>query len=134
MRSCFVLQLAMIVVLGGCQEEGPAVTRVSGKISYQGKGLSQGVIQFQPMTPSAGRPAVGEIASDGTYEMSAFPNRQGILPGDYRVTIDAHTGSYINRDVKYIAPKRYVDPNTSDLTAKVPPGSESITCNFSLTD
>ena len=131
-----LLLSVLLLPFSGCARSGSDVTEVRGTVSYQGKALPQGVVLFQPAAQSTGsRPAVGEITADGTYEMSAFPSQKGVLPGEYRVSIDAHTGSFINNNVVYIAPKRYADPNTSGLTATVPAvGSEPLLLDFTLTD
>jgi hypothetical protein len=127
--------LSQLLLLAGCTKTGPQLTEVRGKVTFRGAPVSQGTVCFQPATRGGtSRPAVAVISEDGSYELHAFPGRSGALPGEYRVSVDCHTGSFINHDVNYLVPKRYADPATSSLTASVPADKSVVDCDFALVD
>src|SRR5262249_28384104 len=69
----------------GCGGD-PPVGRVTGKVTYAGKVVTQGKMVFYP---EAGRAAIGEIATDGTYTLTTFRPDDGALVGKHRVSIQA---------------------------------------------
>ena len=101
---------------------------VTGKVTWQGKPLADGTVGFNPIKVGKGlpnRPAIGELRADGTYVLSSFRSSDGVLPGEYRVTVQ----SYISRPnvmdgfVKpavWRIPSRYGDPVQSGLSFTVP--------------
>ena len=60
--------LLVAAVVAGCNH-GPKMAPVTGKVLYNGKPLTFGVITFQP--PS-GQPAQGDIQSDGAFTLSTY--------------------------------------------------------------
>jgi hypothetical protein len=127
MRAALVLAIA---VLTGCGDGGGATTSVQGKITYEGKPVTTGVINFQP---ARGQPLGGGIQADGSY---AFD----LPPGDYRVRIDAppavpagyKEGGPVPKLPPRLVPERYADYNTSDLTATVSGEERSQSIDFVL--
>ena len=129
--------LCIVIVEAGCAKPGPAVTEVQGKVSYNGKAVTAGTVKFVPATLEGDvvRPASGAIAADGTYQISAFPGRNGSRPGEYQVAVVAYTGSFMDGTAKYLVPKRFADPKTSGLKATVPAKrSEPLILDFNLVD
>ena len=61
--SVAVLTGLHLVGLVGC-DSGPATYTVKGVVSYQGKPVTGGLINFKP---ASGRPLGGGIRSDGSY-------------------------------------------------------------------
>jgi hypothetical protein len=112
----------------GCREARETTT-VQGTVSYGGKALEHGIINFQK---SGARPWGGGIASDGTYQFD-------VPPGDYQVRIDAP--AKVPDDWKEgdsppsgarQAPEKYASYATSELTAKVEAQGEPQTIDFEL--
>jgi hypothetical protein len=127
---------AIIVLLMGCNR-GPHLVKVHGKVTVKGKPLEQGVVMFYP---TSGRPATGQINSDGTYRLTTLAPGDGAEPGEYRVTVDAvdvkesappptsleeeiaqgTSGKPAPRAiVRYLAPEQYADPTSTPLKATV---------------
>lgn len=134
-----VLASALIVLLasccGGCGRLVSSGYSVSGNVTWNGKPLDQGTIQF---LPASGQGAmVGAEIQDGKY---ALPNPPGLVAGTYRVRInslsgagagpadipDAHLG---DPNVKERIPAQYNEKTT--LEAEV--GSGGSTFDFNLT-
>jgi hypothetical protein len=120
-----------------CGTSGPEMARVAGKVTYQGKPVTQGTVTFQATSPG-GRNATGLIDSSGNYTLQTENPGDGALLGDYLVTIYAHDEpilDYIPKTPvkpKLLVPAKYEKPGTSGLKATVHSGSNPI--NFELTD
>jgi len=67
----------LLTLSTGCGSGG-ATVHVSGKITFQDKPVTSGLINF---LPASGRPLGGGIQADGTYQYQ-------LPPGEYKVRID----------------------------------------------
>lgn len=117
-RLAPLMAIAAAATVGilGC-EKGPKTVTVNGTITYNGKNVSDGIINFiQPK----GRPLGGGINSDGTYSVN-------LPPGDYQVRIDAPAplpegykeGTPLPKLGPPLVPEKYASFNTSGLVAKI---------------
>jgi hypothetical protein len=116
---------------------------VSGTVAVDGQPLASGEIAFAPASPGQGNSA-GAAIERGKYSISA---EQGLLPGDYKVSIHAFRGTgrktwdgmgeptapesqkkYVEQLEQYI-PSRYNE--ATELTASVRSG-KSKDLNFDL--
>lgn len=123
---CAATLIALVTVVG-CGERLPDTIRVRGRVTYQGKPLSEGTIAFHPAGPPGRqlyRPAVGVLAEDGTYQLQSFRHGDGIMPGEYAVVIESYasrpTAEDSDRPLKWWIPQKYGNPATSGLTATIP--------------
>jgi serine/threonine protein kinase len=93
--------------------------KLSGKVTYLGKPLSGGTIEFLPDNPKefVTKVLVGQINKDGTY-------KGGLAPGKYRITVASRPGEPI--------PERYQIAETSGLICEVREGEQSVTMNIDL--
>jgi hypothetical protein len=144
-RPIHFLSVCCLILLDGCGPRLPATAPVHGKITLDGKPVALGRITFHP---TAGRNALGTIASDGTYTLYTFQPGDGALLGKHRVTIEAtkitgpsapkslaeeqHGGiaSSTLPQVEWIVPQLYSRPETSPLEADVQPGANTIDFNL----
>jgi len=116
---------AAALTIVGCKKEFPETVAVRGAVSYQGKPVPKGTITFHPLHGEGGlyRPAVGVIASDGTYQLQSFRRGDGIMPGEYVVVIESYEGGptaeETNRPRKWLIPEKYGAPASSDLRATI---------------
>ena len=79
---------AGLLVASGCSDDGLGKRYpVSGTVTYNGKPLEKGQINFLPTAPD-GRSASGDIQA-GEYSLTTQTPGDGALPGKYRVTIIA---------------------------------------------
>lgn len=112
----------------GCNHGGATKT-VTGAITYQGKPVTSGLINFMP---EKGQPLGGGIASDGTYSTS-------LPPGKYQVRIDAPAplpegfkeGMPMPKLGPPLVPEKYANFASSGLTATVSDESRQ-TIDFKL--
>jgi hypothetical protein len=119
--------VALIVGLtSGCGSSGPAqpeTVPVTGKITFKGKPVTKGQVNFQP---ADGPPAVGDIQADGTFALSTFTQGDGAVLGRHRVIVNANDGNPAlmpgspgYKKPKALVPKRYLSARTSGLDADV---------------
>jgi hypothetical protein len=91
----------------GCGDGGPEVVPVHGKVTFAGKSPpGPGTVYFAPVAAAEGmpsRPGSADFQLDGMFRATAFREREGLVPGTYRVQV--------------VCWKRPPDP-TSDLRAE----------------
>jgi hypothetical protein len=141
---------ACLLIASGCSDDGlPKRYPVTGTVTYNGKPLEKGQVNFLPTAPD-GRPASGDIQA-GEYSLTTQTPGDGAMPGKYRVTIvasDVDLNAAIakqqggipsqedvikaQRKAKRLIPAKYEDPAKSGLEREVK--EESNTFDFSLTD
>lgn len=94
--TTFAATLALI----GCAEGPPSLDGGSiptvpakGKVMLaDGKPLTNGMIRIEPLVDGGStNQAMGEIRSDGTFELRSSPSATGAMPGKYRVLIENTT-------------------------------------------
>ncbi|NOY41117.1 MAG: hypothetical protein GXP26_04685 [Planctomycetes bacterium] len=81
-RFHFILPIGL-ALLSGCGDPGLEKVVVTGKVSYQGKPVQDGMLRFVPIEGTKG-PVSGAIIKDGTYTAKAIG---GVPLGKLRVEI-----------------------------------------------
>lgn len=143
--------LALLVQAPGCSDDGFGKRySVTGTVSYDGKPLPSGTVNFIPEDPK-GQPASGTIVN-GRYNLTTHTPDDGALPGKYRVTISSFSGDMakvqeeanqaagvqhampdqtaVAKAQKSLIPEKYGSFEGSGLSADVK--TESNTINFDL--
>ena len=122
---CGMLILATSVGCGGTYDAS-----VSGTVNYKGNALSRGTIKFNPV--GSGTAATAMIHPDGKYTLKTG-NEEGIVPGDYVVTVVSREPSGPPSQPgappppgKPITPRKYQSPKTSGVKKTVAKGSQTI--------
>ena len=76
----------------GCGERGPGLIPVAGQVTYGGGAWPQaGKIYFNPVQPAEGFSKLSgsaDFAADGSFTVQSTGNKQGLLPGKYRVNLE----------------------------------------------
>ena len=120
--------LALIVAAApGCSGGNQGLAVVKGKISYKGKPVPNGTVNFLP--DDGNKPsATGEIQPDGSYALKTIMGTRpsdGAVIGKHKVVVVAmqDQGSLLPEQRAAlpppIVPAKYTHPNTSTLTADV---------------
>lgn len=121
--SCFV----------GCAKSGPEMVPIHGDISYNGatlQNVTQGIVRYTPKEGgTAAREATGRIQPDGTFVLTTFNAGDGVVAGEYLITVTANSGPMLTREQaesgakhaapKSIVPEKYRSAVTSGLTDSV---------------
>jgi Rieske Fe-S protein len=103
---------------------------VEGHVTYKGKPLEGGTIQFHP---EKGKPIIVKLQAEGTYKAKDVPL------GEVRVTVETESVNPANakggdkkdtapaKDTKYQPiPAKFAKPDTSGLTAEVKKGKQTL--------
>ena len=106
---------------------------VTGTVTYQGKPLEQGAINFYP---KQGRPTRGTIKDGKIVEVTSFQPGDGAPIGELKVAVQSVKPDYKDKSgmaTISILPAKYGDPATSGLSATIERGKQN-TLVFELTD
>lgn len=124
----------------GCNRGGEGLAVVKGKVSYKGKPVPNGTVNFLP--DDGNKPsATGEIQADGSYALQTFQTNHasdGAVIGKHKVVIVAMQDMASRLPEERIAlpppivPTKYTNSATSDLTATVE--NKENTIDFDLKD
>jgi hypothetical protein len=130
-----ILAAPLLVTCCGC---GPAASHhaatipVQGKMTYKGRPLTRGVVEFEPR--NSGRTASGALRPDGTFVLGTFQEGDGAVAGRHRVSVTGTGGrpggTASTRNSRELVPRKYTQPNTSGLEAVV--GEEKTEFTFDL--
>ena len=84
-----VLPLSVLVI--GCNRSPYELAPVTGMVRVDGQPLSTGKVMFAPVSASdaieSGKPAMGRLQPDGTFELSTYKQGDGAVVGSHWVTI-----------------------------------------------
>jgi hypothetical protein len=144
---------AAVLLLGGCGDQTGISKRypVTGNVTYNGKPLAKGNINFIPTSNAPTDRAATAPIENGRYTLTTATENDGALPGTYDVTITSSEadltqvkanmkgGSGHQDDVlratqnaKSLIPEKYGFPDKSGLKAEVK--ARSNTLDFALKD
>ena len=133
-RFARIATLLMLPILG-CGDINDVVDKVpvyevKGSVVLEsGKPLEGGTIEFVP-TSEKGRPAVGVIAQDGTFTLKTGGIGDGAAEGSYKVRIDPNPADLKTagkkKKIAYPFAPKYLEEDTSGLTATVKPSANSL--------
>jgi len=90
LRLLEILAAAALVVAPGCgSDNGLTLAKVSGKVTYNGKPVTNGTVFFKPdeSTGTVGPGAAAALKADGTYIMSTENPNDGVIVGTHKVGI-----------------------------------------------
>ena len=73
-----------VVACAGCSR-GPALGKVSGKLTYKGQPVKYAAVEFNPI--GVGKGSLGWTDEQGEYNADYTLSRQGALLGKHRVTV-----------------------------------------------
>jgi hypothetical protein len=138
------LPLLISCLLAGCSgSKGPATSPVTGTVTYKGQAVDGATVVF---TPTSGRPATAITDAQGKYQLTTFAEKDGAVPGDYKVTVSKTVtegkmpdltqeqigemqmkGEPIPGPVsKNVLPEKYSNGATTDLSFTVKSGANDI--------
>lgn len=127
---------ALFSVLSGCGAGGPELIPVSGTVRMDGKPLADAQVRFIPEVQGSepARPTIGRTKADGTFVLEYSTERQGVLPGKYRVLIN--TGRVADDGRKGVripgVPETVPDIYNTKSTLNAEVSSEHHTFDFDL--
>lgn len=87
MRISAAYAVLTLILLPGCGESHYGMVR--GVVTLDGKPMADATVAFVPKEVGVGRAAFGVTNADGVYELSTLKAGDGVLIGDYHVTVTA---------------------------------------------
>jgi hypothetical protein len=86
-----LIGVVSIASLVGCSESPYPLAKVRGKVLIDGVPLSAGKVLFAPIAQGesndAGKPAIGLLATDGSFTLTTYDDEDGAIVGEHWVTI-----------------------------------------------
>jgi len=130
----FLLMLPLFLGCGNARL--PGLVPASGIVTLNGEPIEGVTIVFAPLSPSGdARTATALSGAGGKFIVSTLDHNDGIMPGDYRVSVSKKTGvggvdTAISGDervavqdsrqtIDYL-PAKYSSGNTSDSSVSIP--------------
>lgn len=92
MRQISCLFLIIVLALG-CNSK-PALTEISGTVTFKGTLIPAGDVSFTPDVSISGGQLQMYMVKDGKYDSALTPGT-GLLPGKYKVRINGYDGKQI---------------------------------------
>jgi uncharacterized protein YfaS (alpha-2-macroglobulin family) len=103
----------------------PATVSAQGTVTLDGKPVENASVVF--LATSGSHHATGTTDSAGRFRLKAFPEKDGAVPGSYKVEISKTVITSAGSDgdealvnVQYGVPVKYSSSTTSELTAEIP--------------
>ncbi|MGD9128728.1 MAG: hypothetical protein PVH19_15235 [Planctomycetia bacterium] len=121
--ACFIGLMAVLLLLPGCSDGRPKRVKVSGTVLIDGKPLSGGFIRFYP---EGGRTAWSDIDEQGRFTLSCFDKGDGVVPGTHPIAVTGTT-QISQTTIKWNAPPKYAEPQTSGLKKTIDGPTDSLT-------
>jgi hypothetical protein len=103
--------LIALCVSAGCNDGKPTRVPVAGTVLIDGKPLAVGSIQF---VPNGARASGSGIDSQGHFSLTCYSPGDGAVVGKHKVKITG-AQNISEKQVRWEAPKKYSDINTSGL-------------------
>jgi hypothetical protein len=72
----------VLPLAGGCSARGPVRHEITGRVTYKGEPVDDGIIEFEPLDNQGTKD--GSSINNGEYRI---PQGKGLLPGRYRVNV-----------------------------------------------
>ena len=123
------LALIKIVVIGlfacsflGCNNEQAGLVKVSGQVLIDGEPLTQGVIR---LAPAGSRSSAGSLDEQGRFTLGCYGLDDGAFIGSHQVEVAA-SEVLSATEIRWHAPKKYADINTSGLTTEITEATDSL--------
>lgn len=124
--------LALFGIVAGCGSGDPRLP-VSGTVSWKGKPLDTGTVEFLPADPGISTQSTA-VVTNGAFNI---PKEGGLVPGRYKVVVsspdpktqqgppDAPPGERGGYPAKDRIPPEYSTAGKTKLTAEVKAGQEN---------
>jgi len=120
--AAFVFLASTLALVAGCGRSRPDCAHVSGQVLIDGQPLRGGTIRLYPANA---RPASARIGAVGRFTLKTFDDGDGAVLGAHPVTVTWVEDLSDSRR-RWLAPKKYADPSTSDLTAVIDGPTDSL--------
>lgn len=119
---------ALVGLPSGCSRKTPSgPTTVTGRVTFLGNPLANGLIVFTPDADrgGSGKPARGDLDSDGRFQLK-LAGETAILPGWYRVSIAPQWQVASHSSARLSFPPQLARPDKSGVIREVKAGQQNV--------
>ncbi len=132
------LCVSLSFVASGCGKSGlKGLVPAKGTVTYKGQPLAVAAVTFVPQEKTLGtRPANAFTDENGRFTLMTLDPDDGILPGEYIVTVSKYTSTKIDEEAalkarrgegpmpkmapqKPLVPEKYMSQKTTDLKCTI---------------
>ena len=121
-----IMAFCASAALAGCGDGRPTRVPVSGHVLIDGKPLTYGYVEF---APANSRASTGGLDQDGKFVLTCFEPGDGVVPGKQRIAVRAQEPIGAE-NMKWHAPKKYADMDSSGLTQDITGPTDSVVINL----
>jgi hypothetical protein len=118
--------VAVAILFVGCGSQDWGY--LNGTVTLNGQPVGPGTITFEPVNADRSG-SMASFSADGKYSVISAGRKEGAKVGEYRVLIQGGESFGAEeagpRPASKIRP-RYANPNTSDLTVTIEPGTKTV--------
>jgi hypothetical protein len=117
----------LMLTLVGCTSR-KSVVPVRGKVFLGGKPADGALVVFNPVgenDPNTVRPQ-GTVGSDGAFEMTTYKEKDGVPPGEYKVSFVWLIEHPKTKKEWSPLPARYMDPQQSGVRVTIGEGTNDL--------
>jgi hypothetical protein len=101
----------LLAALTGCGDGSPKIVKVNGTLTYQGKPVTNAIINFQP---EAGRLSWAETDEQGRFKINYDRHQDGAVVGKHKVWMDLRPATNAEREAVMQGKK---PPLSKEMTA-----------------
>lgn len=123
MHRLFALFISLTI---GCSDGRPTRVPISGQVLIDGKPLKSGYIRF---VSADHRPSQGYLDANGRFTLSCFEDNDGAVIGQHKIEIRG-TEMVNPQLMRWHAPKKYADQQTSELVQEITGPTDNIILNL----
>ena len=76
-----------ILAIAGCNKANDALVPVAGRVVVDGKPAVGAAVVFHPVDDSNGTHPLGQVDSNGEFQLTTIRSGDGAAPGEYKVTL-----------------------------------------------
>lgn len=133
MTQCFhnwlVLATCLLALccVSGCGDATPKTYRIPGRLVYEdGKPVPGATIVLQTTHDGKRVVARGQVNADGTFELTTFTDKDGVVEGEHDVTIVPLPATDGATPSKPVVAAKYSNADSSGLKVTVKPDATEI--------
>jgi hypothetical protein len=115
-----------ILVFAGCSKANDGLVPVTGQVVVDGKPAVGAAIVFHPVDGGNGTHPLGQVDSNGDFQLTTIRSGDGAAPGEYKVTLTWYVSAPRKKSLegeespaRNLIPDRYARSETTPLSATV---------------